>query len=60
VIRIGEPLTFPHFDGQHEDPAALRTVTDAIMRELQKLSRQEYIDRYSPGPATPGAASRTD
>jgi 1-acyl-sn-glycerol-3-phosphate acyltransferase len=57
-IRIGEPLHFPRYEGQHEDPAVLRAVTDEIMRELQRLSGQEYVDSYSPGPVKRGAVAR--
>jgi len=60
VIRVGEPLTFSRFEGQQEDPAALRAVTDEIMRELQRLSGQEYVDRYSPGPAKPGPGTQAN
>jgi 1-acyl-sn-glycerol-3-phosphate acyltransferase len=50
-IRFGQPLIFSRSEGLPEDPAVLRSVTDEIMRELQKLSGQEYVDSYSPGPA---------
>jgi len=59
VIRIGEPLNFARYEGLPEDPAVLRSVTDEIMRELQKLSGQEYVDSYSPGPARRGAVAPT-
>ena len=58
-IRIGEPLNFSRYQGLQEDPAALRSVTDEIMRELQRLSGQEYVDSYSPGPARRGAAAHS-
>jgi 1-acyl-sn-glycerol-3-phosphate acyltransferase len=54
-IRIGEPLNFSRYEGLPEDPAVLRSVTDEIMREVQKLSGQEYVDSYSPGPVKRGA-----
>ncbi len=57
LIRIGEPLNFSRYAGLPEDPAVLRSVTDEIMRELQRLSGQEYVDSYSPGPARRGAAA---
>ncbi len=57
-IRFGQPLIFSRYEGLPEDPAVLRSVTDEIMRELQKLSGQEYVDSYSPGPARRGAAAQ--
>lgn len=56
-IRIGEPLNFSRHQGLHDDPAVLRSVTDEIMRAVQKLSGQEYVDSYSPGPVKRGAAA---
>ncbi|WP_254646610.1 1-acyl-sn-glycerol-3-phosphate acyltransferase [Streptomyces sp. GbtcB6] len=50
VIRIGEPLDFPAGEGAESDRAALRAITDDIMRGVQRLSGQEYADEYSPGP----------
>jgi 1-acyl-sn-glycerol-3-phosphate acyltransferase len=44
---FGEPLDFSQFYGQESDRAVLRTVTDEIMREIGKLSGQEYVDAYA-------------
>lgn len=58
VIVASNHLSFSDtFSGLPEDPAVLRSVTDEIMRELQRLSGQEYVDSYSPGPARRGAAA---
>jgi 1-acyl-sn-glycerol-3-phosphate acyltransferase len=46
-VRFGEPLDFSKYYGMEEDRAVLRTITDEIMRELQRLSGQEYVDRYA-------------
>jgi 1-acyl-sn-glycerol-3-phosphate acyltransferase len=50
TIRIGAALDFSHYRGAERDRAALRSVTDEIMSELRRLSGQEYVDTYSPGP----------
>jgi 1-acyl-sn-glycerol-3-phosphate acyltransferase len=46
-VRFGEPLDFSRFYGKEEDRLVLREVTDEIMRALQELSGQEYVDRYA-------------
>ncbi len=43
AMRFGEPMTFT---GPETDPRLRRTVTDQIMREIQRLSGLEYVDRY--------------
>jgi 1-acyl-sn-glycerol-3-phosphate acyltransferase len=57
-IRIGAPLDFSSHEVSPRDLAALRRITDEIMREVRQLSGQDYVHRYSPGPGKPGAASR--
>jgi 1-acyl-sn-glycerol-3-phosphate acyltransferase len=49
-IRIGSPLNFSDAELSAENGAARRRVTDEIMREIQRLSGQEYVNSYSPGP----------
>ncbi|MGD0556213.1 MAG: 1-acyl-sn-glycerol-3-phosphate acyltransferase [Streptosporangiaceae bacterium] len=49
-IRFGEPLEFSSSEASLDDLAVLRRVTDQIMREVRRLSGQEYMDSYSPGP----------
>ncbi len=44
---IGEPLDFSRFEGMSADRFVLRSVTDEIMVEIQRLSQQEYVDVYA-------------
>ncbi len=44
---IGEPLDFSRFRGMQSDRFILRSVTDEIMYELNKLSGQTYVDVYA-------------
>ena len=46
-IIVGEPLDFSRFDGMEGDRFILRSVTDEIMYELQRLGAQEYLDVYA-------------
>ncbi len=46
-VIIGEPLDFSRFEGLEGDRFILRSITDEIMYELQKLSGQEYVDVYA-------------
>jgi 1-acyl-sn-glycerol-3-phosphate acyltransferase len=46
-IVIGEPLDFSRFQGMEGDRFILRSITDEIMYELARLSRQEYVDVYA-------------
>jgi 1-acyl-sn-glycerol-3-phosphate acyltransferase len=46
-IVIGEPLDFTRFEGMEGDRFVLRSVTDELMYELQRLSTQEYVDVYA-------------
>ncbi|UCR89797.1 lysophospholipid acyltransferase family protein [Mycetocola spongiae] len=46
-IIIGEPLDFSRFEGMEGDRFILRSVTDELMSEMQRLSRQEYVDVYA-------------
>jgi 1-acyl-sn-glycerol-3-phosphate acyltransferase len=50
TIRFGAPLDFSLAAGEEPDRDKLRTITDTIMNEVQRLSGQEYVDEYSPGP----------
>jgi 1-acyl-sn-glycerol-3-phosphate acyltransferase len=56
-ICIGEPLHFSCRAGLSPDQE-LRRVTDEVMQELRRLSGQEYVDSYSPGPLKPAATQR--
>ncbi|WP_017794475.1 lysophospholipid acyltransferase family protein [Leucobacter salsicius] len=44
---IGKPLDFSRFSGMSADRFVLRSVTDEIMLEIQKLSGQKYVDVYA-------------
>jgi 1-acyl-sn-glycerol-3-phosphate acyltransferase len=46
-VIIGQPLDFSRFEGLESDRFILRSVTDEIMYELQRLSGQEYADVYA-------------
>jgi 1-acyl-sn-glycerol-3-phosphate acyltransferase len=46
-IVIGEPLDFSRFAGLEGDRFILRSITDEIMYELNRLSGQEYVDVYA-------------
>ncbi|GAA1179749.1 hypothetical protein GCM10009584_22110 [Ornithinimicrobium humiphilum] len=46
-MRIGRPIHHPELAGRTEDREALRLVTDEVMRELERLSGQEYVDEYA-------------
>ncbi|GAB3617642.1 lysophospholipid acyltransferase family protein [Okibacterium endophyticum] len=46
-IIIGKPLDFSRFEGLEGDRFVLRSITDELMYEMQRLSRQEYVDVYA-------------
>jgi 1-acyl-sn-glycerol-3-phosphate acyltransferase len=46
-VKFGKPLDFSRYYGMESDRQVLREVTDEIMREIQKLSGQEYVDEYA-------------
>lgn len=46
-IVFGAPLNFSHLQGEREDRAVLRDVTDEIMYGIQCASGQEYVDAYA-------------
>jgi 1-acyl-sn-glycerol-3-phosphate acyltransferase len=46
-VRFGKPLDFSRYYGMASDLRVLRDVTDEIMREILKLSGQEYADMYA-------------
>jgi 1-acyl-sn-glycerol-3-phosphate acyltransferase len=45
TVRFGKPMDFT---GRSPDRTTLRQVTDEIMAEIQKLTGQEYVNRYAP------------
>jgi 1-acyl-sn-glycerol-3-phosphate acyltransferase len=46
-VIFGEPLDFSRFQGLESDRFVLRSITDEIMYELNRLSGQEYVDTYA-------------
>ena len=44
-VRVGEPLRLTAYAGRQEDREVLREVTDEVMRAIQALSGQVYVDR---------------
>ena len=46
-IVFGEPLDFSRFEGLEGDRFILRSITDEIMHELNRISGQEYVDVYA-------------
>lgn len=46
-VRVGRPIHHPEWAGQTENREVLRALTDEVMRELQRLSGQEYVDEYA-------------
>jgi len=46
-VVIGEPLDFSRFEGLEGDRFILRSITDEIMYELNRISGQEYVDVYA-------------
>jgi 1-acyl-sn-glycerol-3-phosphate acyltransferase len=46
-VVFGEPLDFSRFEGLEGDRFILRSITDEIMYELNRLSGQEYADVYA-------------
>jgi 1-acyl-sn-glycerol-3-phosphate acyltransferase len=46
-VVIGEPLDFSRFEGMERDRFVLRSITDEIIYEMNKLSEQEYVDVYA-------------
>lgn len=45
-VEFGEPIPLSAYDA--EDPEAARAVTDELMRRIQAMSGQEYVDSYPP------------
>lgn len=45
TIKYGKPIETA---GYGEDLSSLRALTDVVMAEIQKLTGQEYVSRYSP------------
>ena len=46
-VIVGTPLDFSRFQGMESDRFVLRSITDEIIYEMNKLSGQEYVDVYA-------------
>ena len=46
-VVVGKPLDFSRFEGMESDRFVLRSITDEIIYEMNKLSEQEYVDVYA-------------
>lgn len=46
-VRIGAPIDVSAYAGKQEDRESLRELTDIVMKRIQELSGQEYVDRDS-------------
>lgn len=53
-ITVGEAINVSNYCTAPDDRAGIRAATDAMMSNLQALSRQEYIDEYAPRVRAPG------
>lgn len=53
---VGKPLDFSAHWGKQDDKAVCRQVTDEVMRAIQALSGQEYVDAYQHNPEVPSHA----
>ncbi|WP_235681177.1 lysophospholipid acyltransferase family protein [Tomitella gaofuii] len=45
-IRIGSPIDLTEWTARTPDPQAWRAATDQLMSAIQRLTGQEYVDRY--------------
>jgi 1-acyl-sn-glycerol-3-phosphate acyltransferase len=45
TVKFGKPIETV---GRSDDRTSLRTLTDEVMAEIQKLTGQEYVPRYAP------------
>ena len=58
-IVFGEPLDFSRFEGMEGDRFILRSITDEIMYEINRISGQEYVDVYASSVKNSKPASKT-
>lgn len=59
-VKFGEPMTFTNPGGKTNDRDLLRSVTDSIMAEIQRLSGQEYVDVYASAAKNKPSTAATD
>jgi 1-acyl-sn-glycerol-3-phosphate acyltransferase len=55
-VTVGKPIDLSPWEGRADDPDAWREATDELMRAIQSLSGQEYVNRYP----TPEELERRD
>jgi 1-acyl-sn-glycerol-3-phosphate acyltransferase len=48
TVAIGEPLDLAQWAGEPVNSRLLREITERLMREIGKLTGQEYVGRYAP------------
>lgn len=53
-VRIGEPLDLSPWQDAPPNSRVMREVTERLMREIQKLTGQEYVARYARRPGSSG------
>jgi 1-acyl-sn-glycerol-3-phosphate acyltransferase len=47
AVKFGPPMDLSRYDGRKRDARLYREITDDIMRAIQELSGQEYVDEYA-------------
>ena len=47
TVKFGPPMDLSKYDGRKRDARLYREVTDDIMKAIQELSGQEYVDAYA-------------
>ena len=47
AVKFGPPMDLARYDGRKRDARLYREITDDIMRAIQELSGQEYVDAYA-------------
>lgn len=52
-VRLGPPLDLDRWRDRPTDSRVLREITERLMRQIQKLSGQDYVARYAPRRAGP-------
>jgi len=59
-VMIGNPVDLSRWAGRADDPAAWREATDELMRAIQALTSQRYVDRYPTREETARRDGRTE
>ncbi|HUR75229.1 MAG TPA: lysophospholipid acyltransferase family protein [Sporichthya sp.] len=47
AVKFGPPMDLAKYDGRKRDARLYREITDDIMRAIQELSGQEYVNSYA-------------